>query len=167
MKIKGKNMAVALRWEGDEDLTVVTGATDCMLTISANIVPVSSPLTKKYGRGKAKRKSWKVTTNHLVDLDNQVQMTALLGRKVWLSMAKRERTEDDTWEDITTEAVGFEGWAWVSKVSIQAQNKDLVKGAFEFTGTGKLQMLPHQAEESQPKTAGSVANKEGGDDETV
>lgn len=79
-------------------------------------------------------------TNHLVDLDNQIEFTSLLGKKVWMSMAKRERTDDDTWED-ADDAIGYEGWAWVSKVQIQAQNKDLVKGSFEFTGTGKLNYI--------------------------
>lgn len=143
-KIKGKNMTVALRWAGDEDLTVVTGATDCLLSVSVDVRNVTSPTSGRFGRGKAKRKSWKVTTNHLVDLDNQIQFTSLLGQKVWLSMKKRERTDDDTWEDAPNsagDAIGYEGWAWVSKVSIQAQNKDLVKGAFEFTGTGKLNYI--------------------------
>lgn len=134
MKIKGKNMTVAL------DGSVVTGATDCLLSVSVDISNITSPSTGRYTRRKAKRKSWKVTTNHLLDLDNQIEFTSLLGKKVWVSMAKRERTDDDTWED-ASDSIGYEGWAWVSKVSIQAQNKDLAKGSFEFTGTGKLNYI--------------------------
>lgn len=126
------------------DGAVVTGATDCLLSVTVNVVNVTRPSvlpeSKTFVRRKAKRKSWKVTTNHLVDLDNQIEFTSLLGKKVWLSMKKRERTDDDTWID-ASDAIGYEGWAWVSKVKVIAQNKDLVKGSFEFTGTGKLNYI--------------------------
>lgn len=121
-KIHGKDMVVTV------DGKSVAGAVDCQLTISVGTRRVASPTTRRYADNMARRKSWQVTTSHLLNLDNQIEVTSLIGKKVHVTMKKSQGN------------LSYTGWAWVSKVDAKATDKKIANGAFTFTGTGKLTM---------------------------
>lgn len=130
-KIKGKQLAV---WT---DGKVVTGAIDCTLTSNCDLQEISSPSSSEWKEYIKKRKGWQLQCNHLLALDNTTDFTTLLGKKVWIDFAKGH-IEEGGWVQDTSNILKFSGWAICSRVEINAQNKDLAKGGFLFTGTGPL-----------------------------
>jgi hypothetical protein len=65
MILQGKDLIIAA------DNKVIAGAKSCSLEIDADIIPVSSPTNGQWEHSIPGMKSWKVSTNHLVGMNEQ------------------------------------------------------------------------------------------------
>ena len=115
----GHNLIVSL------DGTALAGAKSCTFTCEADVNEISSPSQGQYKQYYVSRKSWKVSTSHLV---TGVKADILrVGQTYTLKFGLRDSATDY-----------LTGNAICRTCRIDGTDGSLAKGSFEFIGNGAL-----------------------------
>lgn len=120
MVLHGKDLIVLV------DGVAIAMSKSCDINVEADIIPTSSPTDGDWEHSISGRKSWKVTTNHLLSSFNSMALN--VGAIVTLTI---QTNVNGTTEQMTGSAI-------CRLCKVTATNGNLAQGSFSWQGTGSL-----------------------------
>ena len=127
--LKGNDIYVIMNGQA------IAGSRSDELTVGCETIPISSPDTGQWATFIAGRKSWSLTVGFL--LFNAKYMTRRansVGHKVTIRIMPRVGTEHGSDYELVGDAI-------ITNFKVTATRGNLVQGAFQFQGTGPLEMV--------------------------
>ena len=134
--VHGRNLIIFI------DDVAIAANKSCSISIEGEAIEIASMTSAQWREFIAGRKSWSISTSHLVTHGILLSAAELVNQKVKVSFAfsenpvrvAREHTED---------GASMVGNAIITQCQIDAQVGALAKGAFTFKGTGELTTNNH------------------------
>ena len=110
------------------DGIALASSKSCSVTVKADTIETASPTDGDYVTYIADRKSWSVSTTHLVAADTTVRsLLETVGKTVCLTFAMRDNPADS-----------LTGAAICTQCKITATRGNLMQGSFSWKGSGPL-----------------------------
>lgn len=144
-KVKGQNIAVLIK---DTTWKAVAFATVCEVDESASVIDVGSATSGKWRHVKPKRKSWQVTSGHLLsNAQAAVDLESIFANETRILVAFCEvidhpavMAEPPVYTPDTTNANAFKrcGYCYITRLTVTARNRDYATLSVTFTGDGPL-----------------------------
>ena len=140
-RLQGRDLIITMKKDGETDYTAIACSTDCKIEVTADLQETASPTSGAWKHYTTKRKGWKVSCSYIQLLEN-FDDAQMVGQKVMICYSYSPYDHNNAVGEGSerTEEKFYEGEAYVQKWSNSAAIKGKVKGGFEFTGNGSLDL---------------------------
>lgn len=140
-KVKGNDLILFVQKDGE--YKAIAYSTTCEIDMQADTIDIGSPDTGQWKRRKKRRKSWNVSSGHLVSSKKQTSeiFNFFLNDEPVAMMLGTVAPHAETMsaDDYTPDGrLQMSGEALLTRVTITARKGDYVTMSVELTGSGEL-----------------------------
>ena len=139
MKLKGNDLIIFAVVNGVKK--ALAYSTTCEITLTLELVPISSEQTGKWKGYTARKKDWSVRADAILsDVMQEFEVSAFLesGVNIYIGSVEAHPNQIGVNEYIPDGKISLNGNALVQRYSISAQKSGKVACALELVGNGEL-----------------------------
>lgn len=141
MKLKGNDLIVF--FEKDGAWKALAYATTCEVDIQAETIAVGSPDTGRWAKWKKRRKSWSVSSGHL--LSDEAQPVDVLGKlkedeavRILIGSVEPHKQSMNAGDYMPDGKFMLQGNALVTRMTVTGRTRDFVTMSMQMKGNGEL-----------------------------